>query len=292
MTDNFRITLIKFSVFIFFFNITEAVYSQENIPKKYFDRNWSPLKSSEGASYYRIAEKKDNLFIVHDYYISGKLQMDAVCSKIEPKLTTAGRSILFYENGSKKQEGEFDNDNPVGLHTYYTEEGKLEREILHENNKEKYYAYYSEEGVNQINNGRALILKSMNGVLNHIEIEDSLVMAIYNTYRDSSDTLYLQCEHPPEYKGGFAKMKEDLSANLVYPASARRQGIEGKVFVGFNIIRSGDVKDLKVLKGISSDCDNAALHTVRQLNHWSPGIQRGRPVIFRYVLPIAFKLDR
>ncbi len=79
-------------------------------------------------------------------------------------------------------------------------------------------------------------------------------------------------------------------ANMKYPPKARRQGIQGKVFVEFVVNKDGAISDVKALKGISPECDVVAVEAVAKSPKWKPGYQRGVPVRQRTVMPLTFKL--
>jgi protein TonB len=98
-------------------------------------------------------------------------------------------------------------------------------------------------------------------------------------------------EQQAEFEGGLQALGKYLNKNLRYPASARRMGIEGQVFVSFVIDKEGKISDIQVVKGISADCDKEAVRVVSSMPNWKPGKQNGRPVKSRFVLPIRFKLE-
>ena len=76
-----------------------------------------------------------------------------------------------------------------------------------------------------------------------------------------------------------------------YPINARRQGIEGKVFVQFVVEKDGSLSQVQALKGIGAGCDEEAVRVVQSAPAFKPGIQRGKPVRVRMELPVVFKLD-
>ncbi len=91
------------------------------------------------------------------------------------------------------------------------------------------------------------------------------------------------------------KMLEYIYKNLKYPKEARNSEIEGMVVVQFTVSKTGDIKDIEVLRKIGGGCDEAAFDVVESMNHmaekWIPGKQRGKTVNVRYTLPIRYKLD-
>jgi protein TonB len=101
---------------------------------------------------------------------------------------------------------------------------------------------------------------------------------------------YLNPEVPPAYEGGMEAMMNFLKGKMKYPATPRRMGIEGTVFVSFLVKGNGEVADVKVLRGIHPDCDKEALRVVSMLSGWKGGMQGGFRVNVRMALPIKFTL--
>jgi protein TonB len=108
---------------------------------------------------------------------------------------------------------------------------------------------------------------------------------------EEEDKIFMVVEQQAEFEGGLQALGKFLQKNLRYPASARRMGIEGQVFVSFVIDKEGKISDIQVVKGISADCDKEAVRVVSSMPPWKPGKQNGRPVKSRFVLPIRFKLE-
>ena len=91
------------------------------------------------------------------------------------------------------------------------------------------------------------------------------------------------------------KLLQFIYKNLKYPAIAKENGIEGKVYLQFVVSETGDVKDAVIVRDIGAGCGEAALKVVESMNNmaqkWIPGKQRGRPVKVLFTLPIQFKLE-
>lgn len=90
--------------------------------------------------------------------------------------------------------------------------------------------------------------------------------------------------------GGMPKFYDYVAANLTYPAQARREGIEGRVFVKFVVNQDGTISDAKIVKGIGAGCDAEALRVVQQSSAWTPAKVKGEAVAMQMVLPIIFAL--
>lgn len=89
----------------------------------------------------------------------------------------------------------------------------------------------------------------------------------------------------PQLEGGLRA----LAQNVHYPELAKLAGVEGRVIVEFVVDETGTVRAPRVVKGIGSGCDEAALAAVEAAT-FSPGLQDGEPVKVKLVLPISFKL--
>jgi periplasmic protein TonB len=103
--------------------------------------------------------------------------------------------------------------------------------------------------------------------------------------------FYLQPEVYPQYENGLAGMARYLQRNLKYPASARRIGIEGTVFVTFIVNGDGSVSNVEVTRGIHPDCDKEAVRVISKMSGWTGGKQAGYPVRVKMTLPIKFVLN-
>jgi TonB family protein len=77
----------------------------------------------------------------------------------------------------------------------------------------------------------------------------------------------------------------------VYPDTAIKAGIEGRVVVKFIVTEDGSVTDITISKGVSKEIDEEALRVMRMMPKWKPGRQNGKPVKVYFTLPIQFKLD-
>jgi TonB family protein len=101
----------------------------------------------------------------------------------------------------------------------------------------------------------------------------------------SDSTYFVAVENMPEPIGGLYA----IQSKIKYPEEAKRNGIEGKVFVLAFIDEKGNVANAKVIKGAGYGMDEAALDAVKQTK-FTPGKQRGKPVKVQVTIPIVFKL--
>jgi periplasmic protein TonB len=100
----------------------------------------------------------------------------------------------------------------------------------------------------------------------------------------------LLVDQMPLFPGGEEALLKYIKNNINYPLSARNNNIQGTIYVSFVVGRTGEVEDVKILKGIGKECDEAAMKVVRSLPKFEPGKQNGKAVRVQYNIPIKFTI--
>lgn len=111
-----------------------------------------------------------------------------------------------------------------------------------------------------------------------------------NNLLKSDSSLYILVEESPRFEGGDIELNKFLFKNVKYPSKARRNGTEGKVIVQFTIDKEGNTKNAIIINSVSKEIDKEALRIINLMPKWIPAKQNGRPVEFKYKLPINFTL--
>jgi periplasmic protein TonB len=110
---------------------------------------------------------------------------------------------------------------------------------------------------------------------------------------EKSDEPYVIVEVPPTFKGGgIEKFRDWVQKRTVYPQIAQDNGIQGKVAVSFVIERDGSVSNVKIVRKVNPLLDAEAIKAIESSPQWSPGLQRGRPVRVRFVIPLVFAFNK
>lgn len=95
----------------------------------------------------------------------------------------------------------------------------------------------------------------------------------------------------PGYPGGESELLSFISHNVRYPEIAAKAGVEGKVMVQFIVEKDGSLNNVEVVKSIGAGCDDEAIRVCKLMNRWNPGLQNGKAVRVRMVIPFLFKLQ-
>ena len=123
--------------------------------------------------------------------------------------------------------------------------------------------------------------------------ESKVANGTANTPTSNADLtpIYDIVDQKPEFATGETEMFKYLRQNIHYPAIARENSIEGKVFVNFVINIDSTISDVKVLKGIGGGCDEETIRVFQNMPKWKPGQHQGKIVKTRFTVPVSFKLD-
>jgi len=236
---------------------------------------------------------------------------------VDHQLLLSGSCIEFYENGKRKsiknyvdgmQTGDFSEYYPNGrLYVngeYNPDGGKIIKEARDSTGKiiasegtgnmiiyTKDFKKIAEEGpiVNGVEDGEwhgmsadsgKSVLNYKNGVFQNSKTFDKHGL-IY------PDNLALK---EPAFPGGIEHFYSFLAKNMRYPAVAKENNIQGRVYVSFNVERDGSITNVHVARGAGSGLDEEAMRVIKLSPKWEPGMQGGIPVRAEYTVPITFTL--
>jgi TonB family protein len=103
--------------------------------------------------------------------------------------------------------------------------------------------------------------------------------------------VYTIVEIMPEFPGGAESINRYLAQNIIYPKLAAQNGIEGIVYVSFVVDKMGDVRNVRILRGIGGGCDEELVRVVKLMPRWKPGTQNEKPVNVLYNMPFIYSLS-
>lgn len=122
----------------------------------------------------------------------------------------------------------------------------------------------------------------------HFElVKSNLTDSFIGTIAD--DEIYSFSEHMPQMIN--QTVYQYIENHLVYPSKEKKKGVEGSVVVQFLINRHGAVSEAEIIKSANKNFDKAVLKAIYEMPNWNPAQINGRPVLYRYTLPVKFKLN-
>jgi TonB family protein len=113
------------------------------------------------------------------------------------------------------------------------------------------------------------------------------------TYKDADGKIiYHRSEVQPMFNGGEEAMTKYLNENLMYPESAKKDEIEGTVFVDFVVGEDGNVRNVVTTDdGVDQSLRMEAIRVVSNMPRWVPGKRGGKSVPVYYNVPVTFVLQ-
>lgn len=150
-----------------------------------------------------------------------------------------------------------------------------------------------------IQEGDVIVVK---GMLDEIDIDyetyKGLVEAVIVDEEDISDKDIKEEEVPfagldekPSFRGGDAnEFSKWVNSQLIYPKTAKKNGVQGRVTLQFTIETSGRVTNVEVIRGVDESLDKEAVRVVSKSPRWKPGYLDGKPVRVTYTFPVIFQL--
>jgi TonB family protein len=102
----------------------------------------------------------------------------------------------------------------------------------------------------------------------------------------TASTKNTSTEILPEFPAGINEILPFIYRKFIYPNSALRDKIGGKIVVSFEVDETGKVIDVQVDEGIRWDMDQELLRVISTMPEWVPGYQNGKAVPVLYKLPV------
>ncbi len=297
------------------FSVSQNLFGQ-NLTL-YYDRNGEEVESE--ASFYSITYSDEGM-------VSHYSKPKAIRFKEKKIDKERSKRSFFYESGQLRSEGIFYQGHPYKLVKVFYENGNPQSELYFEefdfksqkDQQMKIKNYWDESGNMIVEKGNGICHCTLSPFSDSDVIENGLVVKELrngewtgssekdnSTFTELYEMGYLKkgvqnsnggnyeyttVESPPMTADGNEILAKHFGRVMRYPAEARRNGTEGKVFVQFRIEKDGSLTEIRIVRGIGSGCDEEALKVIKTSPKWNQGMKRGKPVIHRYTFPIVFKL--
>lgn len=140
------------------------------------------------------------------------------------------------------------------------------------------------------------------GMLNEIDIDsetykglvDAVIVDeedIFEKDIEEEEVPFAGLDEKPSFRGGDAnEFSKWVNSQLIYPKTAKKNGVQGRVTLQFTIETSGRVTNVEVIRGVDESLDKEAVRVVSKSPRWKPGYLDGKPVRVTYTFPVIFQL--
>lgn len=85
------------------------------------------------------------------------------------------------------------------------------------------------------------------------------------------DSIYSKQKNTAEYPDGRKSLMRYFKENLKYPEFCFEAGVQGKVIVKFTVTKEGNIKDIKLIRGVYERLDNEVIRVIKNMKEWIPG---------------------
>lgn len=303
------VNLMKYYFMLSFWSVCSLANGQS---VKYYSN--MGLQTSKDSCYYYTTYWQEDSDTLRSYYCSSN-----TLRSVEPR-GEDGIALFYFENG-KLRVKKNPADPPVGLVQTWYPDGKKHSVEYYEANSFSplMVSYWDSTGIQQIANGNGScrcifsawqqsdLLESGRLVKGR---RDSIWVGtlkerhyFQETYREGTllsgtsfddrgnDYTYEEVEVFASPTDGMQGFYSFIGTTIKYPDQARRNNIQGTIYVEFTVEMDGSLSKVNVIKGIDKDCDREAVRVVSRSKKWTPRKLRGQPVQQKMVLPVALKLS-
>lgn len=125
----------------------------------------------------------------------------------------------------------------------------------------------------------------------NFEFDEEEEINFEETEEEEEDQIFVYVKNMPEFPGGQLALRRYIAEHIVYPAVARENGIQGTVYLRFEVTRTGEIGKVQLQKGVDPLLDEEAIRVIKELPKFTPGEQNGKKVNVWYSIPVTFKLN-
>lgn len=99
-------------------------------------------------------------------------------------------------------------------------------------------------------------------------------------------------EFMPEFPGGDAALMAFMQKHISLSERDKENRVRGTLWITFVVRKSGEITDVKVLRGIAqkTDVEESAVRTVARMPRWTPGRMGQTPVDVRMTMPVRVEV--
>jgi TonB family protein len=227
----------------------------------------------ETADFYRVSEREGDKYRFTDYKMKGAVLTEGYTLSLDTQVYD-GYFIEYYENGKKREYGNYIKGNKVG-------QWKLKYE-----DTDRIWAvidYYP----NRKDTSNMLTSFYRSGKIKRKEwcVKDLDVGVCYD--ESGKEIPFTPFQKMPEFKGDCNRF---LGENISYPYSARERGEDGRVLVKFVVDKDGSLTDVSAEFRYSS-LARESVRVVKSMPNWRPGTLDDEPVRVHFTLPVLFRIE-
>jgi len=239
--------------------------------------------------------KGDSVLLNYAADVFWKGERDSACTPQFPIKTDQSDSIIILKDSALLSQSPWDVDPDCISHSlkYYVKKGYRGVILSKKTNKDSSVWFFVKiKFDNNDRNPRKTQIGNIFGWINSNDVEviehaDSgkCILILDST---SNRQVYILVDMLPEFPGGNDAMLTFISENIKIPKEA---DVQGTVYVSVIVEPTGQLSNIRIMRGIGGGCDEAALKVLDMMPNWVPGLCHGTAVPVSMVVPIKYRIS-
>lgn len=124
-----------------------------------------------------------------------------------------------------------------------------------------------------------------NGTLKRDETYKNGVLIDGKCFNEAGKEItFFEYSVEPNYPGGAKKLYEYIRKN--FNLGSFKSTEKKSILITFVVEKDGSIVDISVIKGINDMLNNEAIRVIKEMKHWEPGMEDGKPIRVPYTIPI------
>jgi antitoxin component YwqK of YwqJK toxin-antitoxin module len=285
----------------------------------YLDSTNTETKSKDYA-YIRVikdSKLKQESYAVQEYYRSGVLRMEGT-SKTSNGNSHEGEVTYYYKNGTKKSIANYGKGHAIGKDYQWYENGskKLEGEYIEDEKKKtsqhKINQFWDLNGVQKIVDGNGFFENKDENESEKGEIKNGFKEGVWEglffklkylykeTYtngklisgrswdKNNNTYIYTEIMVKPVPRNGMMDFYKYIQKNYEIPKMLP-PNTKGKIYVTFVVDKEGKIVEPRILRDLGYGTGQEALRILPYYDGFSPAEERGQKVRCTFSLPITIQ---
>ena len=308
-------------IIVLFLIFTKILNAQESNDKVIYLDSLGVEVSKDNYFYKKVIKEFDldkSEYKFYKYYQSGNLYQEGfIDKKVDGKFINEiliydkkgnkenatffvdgkplGKVKKWYENGSLKEEGEFNNNSWESGLSYKVEsfwDENNNKLVVDGNGLYKIIDKYISESGSLKNGYKDGIWKGESFVnkSNFTEIyKDGNFISGISEDKEGNRIDYVKLMIKPEPKNGMKDFYKFIGKNFRYSKEGEKLNVKGKIFVQFVVDKTGKIVEPKIIRSLGYGLDEEAIRVILKYENWIPGKLKGINVRVSYSIPISLQ---
>jgi len=135
---------------------------------------------------------------------------------------------------------------------------------------------------------KSIVLTAFIATFSCLNAQETDRIATAKVSNTSGDSLFTKVDVMPQFPGGETALTRYVASNYHYPSVAKKDRLEGTLYLSFIVEKDGSLSNEKIIRGIKGGeaYNSEGLRVIKSMPDWIPGTLKGEKVRVQFILPI------